>query len=109
METVKRFHRLESVFDHTGREFATLKEMCNFWGIRPGTYLERIRSGWPQEKALTTKTRHCYRTVNVLDAKPVPVPRSSGGEARMTVKEIKKLIKGLDDNTELLILTALPV
>ena len=39
--------------DHTGREFASVANMCLFWGISQQLYSSRLRSGWSVEKALT--------------------------------------------------------
>ena len=40
--------------DHTGREFASIADMCLFWVISRQLYSSRLRSGWSVEKALTT-------------------------------------------------------
>lgn len=40
--------------DHTGREFASVAEMCVFWVISRQLFSSRIRAGWSLEKALTT-------------------------------------------------------
>lgn len=40
--------------DHTGREFASVAEMCLFWGISQQLYSSRLRAKWSVEKALTT-------------------------------------------------------
>ena len=39
--------------DHTGREFASVAEMCLFWGISQQLYSSRLRAGWSEEDALT--------------------------------------------------------
>ena len=39
--------------DHTGREFASVAEMCLFWGISQQLYSSRLRAGWSVEEALT--------------------------------------------------------
>ena len=40
--------------DHNGREFASIADMCIFWGISRQLYSSRLRAGWSVEKALTT-------------------------------------------------------
>lgn len=39
--------------DHQGNVFPSVKEMCRYWGVKPGVYSERINSGWTLEQALT--------------------------------------------------------
>ena len=41
--------------DHLGQLFDSLNQMCEHWGIGKNKYLNRIRSGWSKEKALTSK------------------------------------------------------
>lgn len=49
--------------DHTGREFASVAEMCLFWGISQQLYSARLKSRWSVEKALTTsKYEKCFKT-----------------------------------------------
>lgn len=49
--------------DHTGREFASIAEMCLFWVISRQLYSSRIKAGWSVEKALTTpKYKKCFKT-----------------------------------------------
>lgn len=51
--------------DHTGREFASVAEMCLFWGISQQLYSSRLRAGWSVEKALTMpKARNKYFKTN---------------------------------------------
>lgn len=40
--------------DHMGREFASVSEMCLFWGISLQLYNSRLKAKWSVEKALTT-------------------------------------------------------
>lgn len=52
--------------DHTGRYFASKKEMCEFWNIMPETFNRRIKYyGYSLEEALTIPVRNnsnkvCY-------------------------------------------------
>ena len=47
--------------DHTGREFASISDMCLFWAISRQLYSARLKAGWSVEKALTTpKVRDKY-------------------------------------------------
>ena len=47
--------------DHTGREFASIADMCIFWAISRQLYSARLKAGWSVEKALTTpKARNKY-------------------------------------------------
>ena len=51
--------------DHTGRKFASVAEMCLFWGISQQLYSSRLRAGWSVEKALTmpkSKYEKCFKT-----------------------------------------------
>lgn len=50
--------------DHTGREFASIAEMCLFWGISQQLYSSRLRAGWSVEKALTTPKYKKYLKTN---------------------------------------------
>ena len=51
--------------DHTGREFASISDMCIFWAISRQLYSSRLRAGWSVEKALTTpKARNKYFKTN---------------------------------------------
>ena len=40
--------------DHLGNEFASKRDMCDYWRIPRNTFFNRIRSGWDIESALTT-------------------------------------------------------
>jgi len=44
-------------FDHNGRPFNSIKDMCKFHDIPYSTYMMRKKSGWSDEKSLTTKAR----------------------------------------------------
>ena len=47
--------------DHTGREFASISDLCIFWAISRQLYSARLKAGWSVEKALTTpKVRNKY-------------------------------------------------
>ena len=43
----------KKVKDHEGREFSTIKEMCEYWDIPYRTFLKRINNGCDLEYALT--------------------------------------------------------
>ena len=43
--------------DHLGREYASIKEMCDAWRIDTGTFFYRIRTGMSLEEALTKEVR----------------------------------------------------
>ncbi len=45
----------KSVTDHTGQIFPSVSAMCRHWHIGLTTYRERVKRGWPIEKALTSK------------------------------------------------------
>lgn len=53
---------IKTVFDHQGKEFATITEMCNFYNISRSAFNHRIARGSSLEEALTTpvgkKTKH---------------------------------------------------
>lgn len=42
--------------DHEGRTFASKKAMCEVWGIKVGTFEQRMSRGWSLEEALVGKT-----------------------------------------------------
>ena len=39
--------------DHLGREYNTIKEMCEAWGIQQNTYAHRIKAGYSLMQSLT--------------------------------------------------------
>lgn len=39
--------------DHNGKKYATIKEMCEFYGVSVATYKYRLAQGWTLEAALT--------------------------------------------------------
>lgn len=43
--------------DHNGREFLTLSEMCDYWGVPEHIFNRRLRDGWSLEEALITPVR----------------------------------------------------
>lgn len=43
--------------DHTGREFASISDMCKAWKIGVSTFKNRMRSGYELERALTEPPR----------------------------------------------------
>lgn len=49
--------RKGQVTDHLGNTYATIKEMCSFYGVNNSTYLCRIRKGYTVEEALTGKRK----------------------------------------------------
>lgn len=50
--------------DHTGREFASVADMCIFWAISRQLYSSRLKAGWSVEKALTTPKYKKYFKTN---------------------------------------------
>lgn len=45
----------ETVYiDHLNNKFSTKEDMCEFWNINLGTYLNRIKRGWTMAEALST-------------------------------------------------------
>lgn len=49
--------------DHTGREFNSVKAMSEFWGLPSDTVADRLRKGWPVERALTTPFHGKFRRI----------------------------------------------
>ena len=48
------YHPEKKCKDHTGREFPSIKAMCEFWNILPETFRRRMAVyGYPLEKALS--------------------------------------------------------
>ena len=48
------YHPEKKCKDHTGREFPSIKAMCEFWNIPPETFRRRMAVyGYPLEKALS--------------------------------------------------------
>ena len=54
-------------YDHKGRKFNTLIDMCRFWNISPSTYKYRRQCGKSVEEALTAKAYHEYNGKPVTD------------------------------------------
>ena len=48
--------------DHLGNSFRTKADMCDYWRIPRHVYFSRIRSGWSDEKALTTPITKANQT-----------------------------------------------
>jgi hypothetical protein len=44
---------ISPVYDHLGRKYQSKTEMCKVYGIKRGTFDDRIRHGWSLEDALT--------------------------------------------------------
>ena len=44
------------VVDHQGRQFSSVRSMCEYHGVRDDTYYKRIRSGYSKGQALTGVT-----------------------------------------------------
>ena len=47
----------KAIQDHEGNWFATIVDMCDWYGINKETYKSRIRIGWSLEDTLTTPVR----------------------------------------------------
>ena len=47
-----------SCVDHTGREFPSIREMCEYWNVPVSTYTYRIHSGKSTEYSLTAHDVH---------------------------------------------------
>ncbi len=45
---------LRICYDHLGREYCSIEDMCKHYGISDSMYRNRIRYGWSLEKVLTT-------------------------------------------------------
>lgn len=43
--------------DHCGKEYPSIVDMCNDYGISHSLYDHRLSRGWSQERALTTPVR----------------------------------------------------
>lgn len=43
----------KTCYDHTGRKFNNIKEMCKRWRVEPSTFAYRIKQGWSIKDALT--------------------------------------------------------
>lgn len=43
--------------DYLGNKYSSFTEMCNKYGIKYDTYLNRLHKGWSQKDALTKKTK----------------------------------------------------
>lgn len=44
--------RKKVVTDHTGREFGSITKMCDFWGVTPRLYSDRLKRNFTQSQAL---------------------------------------------------------
>lgn len=44
----------KTITDHEGNEFASVSDLCKYWGIGRSTYNARRKNGWSVKKALTT-------------------------------------------------------
>lgn len=49
--------------DHTGREFNSVTAMAEAWGLPADTVADRLRKGWPLERALTTPFHGKFRRI----------------------------------------------
>lgn len=56
-------------FDHVGREYHSLKRMCDDYGVTPYIYKKRLELGWSLEATLTTplKTKETFVTEDAED------------------------------------------
>lgn len=52
-------------YDHFGKPYKSIQDMCEYYGMRVSTYKSRIQSGWSIEKALTTPVDTAYK--NCID------------------------------------------
>ena len=49
--------RKNSVVDHCGKQFTSVQDMCDAYGVKKSTYQNRIRNGCSLEEALTGKRK----------------------------------------------------
>lgn len=75
--------KVNDVFDHLGNAYSTIKDMCDFYGVKLSTYRSRLKNGYTLEEALTGKkkapssktTTKSKPTVPTTTARPAPVKR----------------------------------
>lgn len=54
--------------DHLGNNFLSITEMCTYWNISIGLFLDRMDAGWSIEDALTKEKTHSRtKIVNCVD------------------------------------------
>ena len=87
--------RKGQVADHLGNTYATIKEMCSFYGVNNSTYLCRIRKGYTVEEALIGKRKELVTPINSSKKKKNikinDMPFSSKKNSKATSKEKKFL------------------
>lgn len=54
---ILEYKNSKAIQDHKGNWFATIVDMCDWYGINKETYKSRIRIGWSLEDTLTTPVR----------------------------------------------------
>lgn len=50
--------------DHMGIVYESTDKMCEKWGIKKATYLDRIKKGWTLKNALITPVKHTSDNVS---------------------------------------------
>lgn len=73
MQTTKKT-RITHPVDHTGKQFNSMQEMCDHWGVKKSTFMDRRQHGWPLEKCLTGKNEKIGRNGTVTDHKGKEYP-----------------------------------
>lgn len=66
-------------YDHTGRKFQSLTDMCREYGVSKTTYRGRMALGWSIEKALTTPEGRNKKAVTSADGVATPSLRAMQG------------------------------
>lgn len=56
-------------YDHKGRKFKNINEMCKHWRVSPSTYKYRIKCGKSLEYALTAERYRDYKGKTATDHK----------------------------------------
>ena len=57
VRNILSYSNAKAIQDHEGNWFATIVDMCDWYGINKETYKSRIRIGWSLEDTLTTPVR----------------------------------------------------
>ena len=84
---IKSKGRAKPCRDHTGRDFTSITAMAEAWELPADTVADRLRKGWPVERALTTPFHGKFRRIADPESGYV-YPSISEGIVRLSAEPV---------------------
>ena len=84
-------------YDHLGNGFGSISAKCRYWKISDKVYRKRIKDGWTEEKALTTRNRN-----NIENNVKATITIDDINEIKIQINSIKSSLANLERAIQLI-------